>query len=127
MKCVLRPPATVSIPVAVVMCCVCCCVQFHVAGRAPVFAYSNAFCEGGQNGTGLYYLASAGKMRAAALYVWQEVQGQPQLHEGTSCRALSECWTGVSHIRYDGPHAWQQASTSLPTTKHSAHVPEPGA
>lgn len=28
-------------------------------GRAHVFAYSNAFCEGGSNGTGLYYLASA--------------------------------------------------------------------
>jgi hypothetical protein len=24
-----------------------------------VYAYSNAFCEGGSNGTGLYYLASA--------------------------------------------------------------------
>lgn len=24
-----------------------------------MFAYSNAFCEGGSNGTGLYYLASA--------------------------------------------------------------------
>jgi hypothetical protein len=33
--------------------------QFHVKGRAPVFAYSNAFGEGGSNGTGLYYLASA--------------------------------------------------------------------
>jgi hypothetical protein len=34
-------------------------VQFHAQGRAPVFAYSNSFCEGGANGTGLYYLASA--------------------------------------------------------------------
>jgi hypothetical protein len=33
--------------------------QFHAQGRAPVYAYSNAFCEGGSNGTGLYYLASA--------------------------------------------------------------------
>jgi hypothetical protein len=39
----------------------CCCAQFHVAGRAPVYTYSNAFCEGGQNGTGVYYLASAGR------------------------------------------------------------------
>jgi hypothetical protein len=34
-------------------------LQFHAQGRAPVYAYSNAFCEGGSNGTGLYYLASA--------------------------------------------------------------------
>lgn len=33
--------------------------QFHVQGRAPVYAYSNSLCEGGSNGTGLYYLASA--------------------------------------------------------------------
>jgi hypothetical protein len=30
-----------------------------VKGRAPVLAYSNVFGEGGLNGTGLYYLASA--------------------------------------------------------------------
>jgi hypothetical protein len=36
-----------------------CLLQFHAQGRAPVYAYSNAFCEGGSNGTGLYYLASA--------------------------------------------------------------------
>lgn len=35
------------------------CPQFTAKGRAPVFAYSNAFGEGGLNGTGLYYVATA--------------------------------------------------------------------
>jgi hypothetical protein len=34
-------------------------LQVHAKGRAPVFAYSNVFGEGGMNGTGVYYLASA--------------------------------------------------------------------
>ncbi|WIA17943.1 hypothetical protein OEZ85_009435 [Tetradesmus obliquus] len=33
--------------------------RVHAKGRAPVFAYSNVFGEGGMNGTGVYYLASA--------------------------------------------------------------------
>lgn len=38
---------------------VCHPLQFHAKSRAPVFAYSNTFGEGGMNATGLYYLASA--------------------------------------------------------------------
>jgi hypothetical protein len=37
----------------------CGSLQVHAKGRAPVFAYSNVFGEGGMNGTGVYYLASA--------------------------------------------------------------------
>lgn len=45
--------------VCVCICTLCVTKQFHAQGRAPVYAYSNSFCEGGSNGTGLYYLASA--------------------------------------------------------------------
>eukprot|EP00878_Enallax_costatus_P020111 GHUV01021243.1.p1 GENE.GHUV01021243.1~~GHUV01021243.1.p1 ORF type:complete len:232 (+),score=82.82 GHUV01021243.1:291-986(+) len=33
--------------------------RFTAKGRAPIYAYSNTFGEGGLNATGLYYLASA--------------------------------------------------------------------
>ncbi|KAF8062053.1 sppA [Scenedesmus sp. PABB004] len=33
--------------------------RFHTRGRAPIYAYSNAFGEGGTNGTAVFYLASA--------------------------------------------------------------------